>query len=112
MIDARHLIFARRVLLHFAETGFITWRRYNHLIRSVDQHESRILGCEGKHRFDTFDLAHKVATKPTRDGGKMRAYACRVCAGWHITGLSLNEARARRLRIEELRDMELRDAQL
>lgn len=66
--------------------------------------------CKGKDRFDTFDQAAKVARDMCRrkDGG-LQAYRCPHCeGGYHIGGTGLRgqkrQARARRLRIGELKE--------
>lgn len=65
--------------------------------------------CRGKDRFDTHDVASKVARAmcQRKDGG-LQAYRCPHCVGYHIGGTGLRgqkrQARARRLRLGELRE--------
>lgn len=49
------------------------------------QPNKREIGCSGKHRFASFLLAEKVASKTAhRRGRKFQAYACDACGGFHI----------------------------
>lgn len=43
--------------------------------------EVRAAMCEGKHPFDTFTAANRVAER-TRNG--VSAYRCRFCGQWHV----------------------------
>jgi hypothetical protein len=104
VIDAGHLNFARRCLLYFAENGVISWRRYNWLMKSVVWHERRVSGCEGKDRFETYDLASKVARRPRRNGEVLRVYPCKICSGYHLTGTDSHKDRMARQRLRELRE--------
>jgi hypothetical protein len=43
----------------------------------------RIAACEGKERFATAQLAHRIARRrQARKPGVM--YRCKYCGGWHI----------------------------
>jgi hypothetical protein len=46
---------------------------------------SREIGCAGKHRFASFAMADRVASRTAhRRGKKFQAYACDACGGFHI----------------------------
>lgn len=44
-----------------------------------------VLGCQGKHRFDSRVMADRVAvaSRRRRDSA-MHAYRCKHCNGWHL----------------------------
>lgn len=101
-IDLEQCVFSRAVLTWAARTshnGF-TWREHNYLMRDVIWNERRILGCEGKEQYPTFEAALRVV-KHVRHA-PMKAYACKVCRYFHIAHLEPDIRRAMK-RLKEKR---------
>ena len=46
--------------------------------------EFRKAGCEGKERFESFELAKKVATRYGRKADRRMAYQCHYCGFFHV----------------------------
>ena len=45
----------------------------------------RLSGCDGKHRFTSFNRARRIAHRQAQNtGGKYEAYACPDCGGFHV----------------------------
>jgi hypothetical protein len=45
--------------------------------------QTRQVACDGKQRFDSYDLAMSVQDRRRR-GDKLNAYRCMFCQGWHL----------------------------
>jgi hypothetical protein len=57
--------------------------------------DKRISSCLGKKRFPTFGQAERTAHRQAQKRKeKFRAYACSLCAGFHV-GTTLGEATRR-----------------
>jgi hypothetical protein len=71
-----------------------SWAMHNFFMRSVMEAEARIIACQGKWSFRTFEAAQQVAQKHSRhDHRKARhAYHCQSCGDYHI-GTSQSKGR-------------------
>lgn len=43
-----------------------------------------IVGCDGKVRFESYQLAHSVVQRRARKKFRRQAYRCCHCGGWHL----------------------------
>lgn len=48
----------------------------------VEDRNPAVSSCYGKHRFASAVIAWRAVRRRNRE----RAYFCRHCGGWHITG--------------------------
>lgn len=51
----------------------------------ANRRERREIGCAGKVRFASYELASKIASRQAhRRGRKFNVYACEACGGFHV----------------------------
>ena len=51
--------------------------------------------CDGKERFGSANLAHRVAKRRTERERPSSVYRCNVCGGWHIGGTTWSKPSAK-----------------
>lgn len=97
-----HLTLARAVFTWAARTRHpigcgvpFSWAMYNFFMRNVIDAEKKIIGCQGKWAFPTFDAANHVAHKKTFGLRKARKpYHCEACGKFHLSGADSKSRRA------------------
>lgn len=81
------------------------YREYNALMADVREREWRLIGCNGKETFPTFEAADRVAKhRCGKDGHKARrAYHCQFCGEYHVAAVH-PRTKTIRLRLKEKRE--------
>ena len=64
---------------------------------ATDPQAWQCVQCQGKQRFEDSQLARSVAARSRKaTDGKISAYRCRFCGGWHVGSSVLTTAQRQR----------------
>ena len=81
---------------------------FDWLMRSVVWHERRLIQCDGKEAFSSYRMAKRIVRR--RRSHKVEVdyviYPCRVCRMFHVGQRIPELTRARRRRLQRLRERE------
>lgn len=58
-------------------------------VSEISAEDKRASSCDGKERFDSFQLANKVAVRHNRQHCRRTSYRCPHCGGYHLGTPSL-----------------------
>lgn len=64
-------------------------------VSEISREDKRRSSCDGKERFDSFQMANKVATRPNRLHCRRAPYHCPHCHGFHLGEPSMGRKRRR-----------------
>lgn len=53
-------------------------------VSEISREDKRLSSCDGKQRFDSFEMANRVATRPNRLHCRRAPYRCPHCHGFHL----------------------------
>lgn len=89
--------FARQFFAWALDHHRVHWSLYCRLMRSVSQWERRLIGCQEKEGFLTFEAAALVATKMMRREANVlvKPYRCELCGKFHVAHRNTKTIRAK-----------------